>query len=100
MNKMSTTNNCWTAPQTPPSSFPFVVALSAGRRLLWISLLAVLGLGLVLSVPSLAQVSGGSITGTVTDPTGAVIPNATVTIVNRGTGVGQTLTTTPTGLFN
>ena len=47
-----------------------------------------------------AQVSGGSITGTLTDPTGAVVPGAKVTIVNRGTGIGQTLTTTSTGLFN
>ena len=57
-------------------------------------------LGLFLSVPSSAQVSGGSITGTVTDSTGAVIPGATVTIVNRGTGIVQTLKATSTGLFN
>src|SRR5260370_27072470 len=53
-----------------------------------------------LPAPAVAQVSGGSITGTITDPTSAVIPGATVKIVNRGTGVGQMLKTTSTGLFN
>jgi hypothetical protein len=51
-------------------------------------------------VPASAQVSGGSITGTVTDPTGAVVPGATVKIVSRGTGITQTLTSTSSGLFN
>jgi hypothetical protein len=100
MNEMLNTNNYYTAPQIPPSSHASDVTWNTCRRLLWTSLLAVLCFGLFLSVPSLAQVAGGSITGTVTDPTGAVIPGATVTIVNRGTGVGQTLKTTPAGLFN
>lgn len=100
MNEMSTPNNDYTAPQTPPRSRPFDMALNTDRRLLRTSLLGVLCFGLLLSESSLAQVSGGSITGTATDPTGAVIPGATVTIVNRGTGVVQTLQTTPTGLFN
>jgi hypothetical protein len=34
-----------------------------------------------------AQSGAGSIQGTVTDPTGAVIPGATVHVVNKGTGV-------------
>jgi len=71
-----------------------------GHRLLWTYLLAILCFGLFLSARARAQVSGGSITGTVTDPTGAIVPNATVTIVNVGTGIGQTLQTTSTGLFN
>ena len=53
-----------------------------------------------MAAPVLAQMSGGSITGTVTDPSGAVIPGATVQIINRSTGIGQTLTTTSVGLFN
>src|SRR5260370_198905 len=103
-NKMSTPNNSRTTPQAPRNSPPVLdVTLNTGntgRRILWASLLAVLCLGLFLPVLSLAQVSGGSITGTVTDPTGAVIPGAMVTIVNRGTGVVQTVKATSTGLFN
>src|SRR5882724_6489358 len=43
----------------------------------------------------------GAITGTVTDATGAVIPNAQVQIVNKATGeVARTVVTDANGLFN
>jgi len=46
-----------------------------------------------------AQVTG-TITGTVMDQTGAVVPNATVTITNTGTGVvARTLQTGPAGIY-
>src|SRR3984957_8809025 len=96
MNEMSNTNRQQLAPH---SSSTMVASRSRGRSL-WMSLVAVLCLTMFLSIASSAQVSGGSITGTLTDPTGAVVPGAKVTIVNRGTGIGQTLTTTSTGLFN
>ena len=41
--------------------------------------------------------SVGTVQGTVTDPTGAVVPNATVTINSAITGYSQTTTTTDTG---
>jgi len=41
----------------------------------------------------------GVITGTVTDPTGAVVPNATVTITNAGTNASQTTTTGSDGSY-
>ena len=44
-------------------------------------------------------VTTGSIQGTVTDTTGAVVPGATITITNIGTNVSQTLTTGNDGLF-
>ena len=41
----------------------------------------------------------GVITGTVTDPTGAVVPNATVTITNVGTNISQNTTTGSDGSY-
>ena len=54
----------------------------------------------VLSALSLhAQVDTGSISGTVHDPAGAVITNATVTVTNTATGYVSTLTTNHDGLY-
>ncbi|MFY9852305.1 MAG: TonB-dependent receptor [Terracidiphilus sp.] len=41
----------------------------------------------------------GTITGAVSDPTGAVIPHASVTITNTGTGIVTTAKTGDSGLF-
>ena len=46
-----------------------------------------------------SQTVQGVITGTVTDPTGAVVPNATVTITNAGTNISQTTTTGSDGSY-
>lgn len=46
-----------------------------------------------------AQSGAGSIEGTVTDPTGAVIPGATVQVVNRATGVQSNTKTNGTGFY-
>ena len=45
-----------------------------------------------------AQAVAG-ITGTVTDPSGGVIPNVAVTIRNNATGVVQTTTTSSAGVY-
>jgi hypothetical protein len=56
---------------------------------------------LLAAGPSLAQSLGnaGTIEGTVTDPTGAVLPKATVSITNRITNYRQTATTDENGAF-
>lgn len=46
-----------------------------------------------------ASVSTGSVTGTVIDPQGAVIPDAKVTISNKDTGVNQVFQTGGSGTF-
>src|SRR5215469_2676623 len=46
-----------------------------------------------------SQTVQGVITGTVTDPTGAVVPNATVTITNVGTNISQSTTTGSDGAY-
>ena len=64
-------------------------------------LLAIAGL-MLFSLPSLAQttISQGSIQGTVTDPSGAVVPNAMVTVTNQATGQATTVKTSSGGTYN
>ena len=53
----------------------------------------------VASVAS-AQIRSATITGTVTDPTKAVVPGATVVITNQDTNSATELVTTEAGLFS
>ena len=46
-----------------------------------------------------AQVSTGSILGTVTDPTGAIVSGATITVTNVGTNVANTTQSNDSGLY-
>jgi len=52
-----------------------------------------------LAVPAWAQTDRASITGTVTDSTGAVIPGVSVTAINVDTRVQTPTTTNPTGIY-
>ena len=63
------------------------------------SILAVILL-VVGCVVSRAQTITGSVNGTVTDPSGAVIPNARVTAANTETGVTTETTTNNDGIYN
>jgi hypothetical protein len=52
-----------------------------------------------LSLAASAQVVGGTISGTVTDSSGAVIPNAHVLVHNDDTGTQRSLTTSSSGTY-
>src|ERR1035437_5919608 len=54
---------------------------------------------LVAPSHAVAQAVFGSIVGTVTDPTGAVIPGATVTVTDVSKGISQTTTSNASGHF-
>jgi hypothetical protein len=68
------------------------------KRVVLPLLLLVAGLVLPLA-PAAAQVAGGVIAGRVTDSSGAVLPNAQVTIKNLGTGVATQLVANEEGVY-
>jgi len=55
---------------------------------------------LILSLAIIGQTNRGGIGGTVRDSTGAVVPNAKVTITNVGTNQAMVLTTSGEGTFS
>ena len=54
---------------------------------------------LALTMGAFAQVQNGQLTGTVSDPSGAAIANAKVTVINPATGVNLSATTNSTGNY-
>src|SRR6476646_1030601 len=46
------------------------------------------------------EIGGAALNGTVTDATGAAVPNAKVTATNSGTGTTRTTQTNDAGLYN
>ncbi|MGA2169800.1 MAG: carboxypeptidase-like regulatory domain-containing protein [Terracidiphilus sp.] len=77
---------------SPPLSIPVPpVALALA--------LAIMGLMLLAPRPASAQASAG-ITGTITDPSGAVISGAHVTITNEGTSVADHTVTESAGTYS
>src|SRR5258708_1512342 len=53
----------------------------------------------LLSASAIAQVDAGAVRGTVTDPTGAVVPNAKVTLTNGATGLSTSAATGSDGTY-
>jgi hypothetical protein len=81
---------------------------AASRALLFAALVPTLPL-VIAGTRTLAQSDTSSISGTITDPSGAVVPNARVTVKNDATGQARnvnsnsvgayTLTNVPTGNY-
>src|SRR5690349_16026771 len=67
-------------------------------RRLWFSVFLTV-LALLTTLPLAAQTITGTISGDVTDSTGAVVPNATITVQNVGTGLERTATTSSSGSY-
>src|SRR5207237_2535872 len=58
-----------------------------------------LGLLMISSVAAIAQLTTGTISGTVTDQSGAAVPGATVTLKNTDTGVSRTTLSQENGKY-
>ncbi|WP_158942299.1 TonB-dependent receptor [Granulicella sp. S190] len=64
------------------------------------TLLVLLFATAIMSYGQATSVNGGSIQGSITDPSGAVVANATVTIVGTDTGSTKTVTTDKSGYYS
>jgi carboxypeptidase family protein len=72
---------------TRPVAYRFILAM------------AVLALTCWLALPAMGQVTTGSLTGVVTDPQGAIVAGATVTLTNSATKIDARTTTNDQGEF-
>src|SRR5713101_1849217 len=63
-----------------------------------VSALVILAVTIAAS-PAYAQVSGATLSGTITDPSGAAIAGAKVTIANKATGENRDVTTNAAGFY-
>jgi hypothetical protein len=61
--------------------------------------LFVVSLALFVSAAQAYQSNSGTLSGTITDPSGALVPNATVEIANHVTGYSRTVKTDSSGQF-
>ena len=82
----------------PSSPSIFLSRLPMFRRMfLFAGILCCLAL---VTNPLSAQIDTGGITGTVTDSTGAIVPDATITLTNDATGVLLSTKSTSTGTYS
>ena len=56
-------------------------------------------ISICFSVPARGQVAGGTLSGTITDPSGKLVPQAKVLIRNVATGITTTVTTNSDGFY-
>jgi hypothetical protein len=70
------------------------------RRLNWAVQVALLIVSIVASSALVQAQYRASIQGVVTDPTGAVVPGATLTLKNKETNQTQTVTSNDVGIYN
>jgi len=64
------------------------------------SVVVVLAIAILSASPAYAQVSGATLSGTITDPSGAAIAGAKVSIANKATGIIRDATTDAAGLYS
>src|SRR5579872_2329900 len=74
--------------------------MNARSRVTWSSLCLAMALAFAfVSPPASAQVLYGSVAGTVTDKSGAALPNAQITVSNVATGIQRQTKTNPSGQY-
>ncbi len=70
------------------------------QRVSLLTVVALLFLVCAPAAPAAAQTSFGGVNGTVTDPSGAVVPGATARLINEATNIESRITTNQSGYFS
>jgi hypothetical protein len=81
---------------------PFTIAAGLGARAsLWkrLAICTALLAGIGMLIPAAHAQENATVTGTVTDSSGAVVPNAKVSLTNTATGVKREVTTNSVGAY-
>lgn len=65
----------------------------------FLTVIGILSLAMFIALPAAWAATTGTIEGTVTDPSGAAVPGASVTVLNAATGYTQTVQSDSTGRF-
>src|SRR5713226_2339583 len=65
-----------------------------------VSVVAILAMAILSAGPAYAQVSGATLSGTITDPSGAAIAGAKVSVANKATGITRDVTTDAAGFYS
>src|ERR1700730_11773090 len=65
-----------------------------------LSAFVILAIAILSASPASAQVSGATLSGTITDPSGAAIANAKVSIANKATGITRDVTADAAGFYS
>src|SRR5438046_2047643 len=73
--------------------------LYPGTRMAWRRSLICLAIFIMSGVTAIGQLTTGTITGTVTDQSGAAVPGTTVTLKNKDTGISRTAQTAENGKY-
>src|ERR1700739_1671262 len=65
-----------------------------------LSAMLLLGFCCIFSVPAHAQVTGATLTGTITDPSGGVVTGASITATNTATGISRDVKSDASGFYS
>ncbi len=90
--------------KTPDAPFArFQVERSPAMRVhprVWLFTLVIVFLLIASTIPVLAQVTSGQITGTIFDPQGAALPGAEITVTDANTALTRTTVSTASGGYS